>query len=143
MDIFGQTDVYEAYPTPDAKIIVRGQVVRGMKPNDPPADYTKKRATDNREQGVNDPMMAIIWTRNYTWDSGKTSRIVCSTIGASVDLENEGLRRLFVNGVYWGLGIEEKIPAKANVDYVGDYHPSFFGFGKFQRGLKPSDFDLK
>ena len=65
------------------------------------------------------------------------------TIGAAVDLESEGLRRLFVNAIYWGLGMEDKILPKANVDYVGEFHPAFFGFGKFKRGLKPSDFELK
>jgi len=34
-DLFGDTDVYEAYPPADARILVRGQVLKGMKPNDP------------------------------------------------------------------------------------------------------------
>ncbi|MDB5171382.1 MAG: hypothetical protein JWN51_155, partial [Phycisphaerales bacterium] len=29
----------------------------------PPADYKKKRSTDHAEQGVNDPMMPVAWTR--------------------------------------------------------------------------------
>ena len=64
-DIFGDTDVYEAYPPDDATILVRGQVLKGMKPNDPPAQYTKKRASDGREQDVNDPMMPVAWVRTY------------------------------------------------------------------------------
>jgi hypothetical protein len=35
--------------------------------------------------------------------------------------------------------MEDKIPTKADVDYVGDYKPTFFGFGKGRKGLKPSD----
>src|SRR5262245_5929651 len=61
-DIFGDTDVYEAYPPADAKILVRGVVLKGMKPDDAPADYKKKRSTDKEEQGVNDPAMAVVWT---------------------------------------------------------------------------------
>jgi hypothetical protein len=64
-------------------------------------------------------------------------------MGASMDLENEGLRRLCVNACYWGLGLEEKIPAQSNVDYVSEYKPTAFGFGKARKGLKPSDFELK
>ena len=100
-----------------------------MKPTDKPAAGAK-----------NNPMMPLIWVRDYTGEGGKTSRVICSTIGAAVDLESEGLRRLFVNAVFWGLGMEDKIPAKIDVTLVGEYVPTFFGFGKFQRGMKPSDF---
>ena len=132
-DIWGPTDVYGIAHLPqDAQVLVYGQVLDGMKPTDEPVAGPK-----------NNPMMPIIWVRHHTWESGKTSRIVCSTIGAAVDLQSEGLRRLFVNAIYWGLGMEDKILPKANVDYVGEFHPAFFGFGKFKRGLKPSDFELK
>jgi hypothetical protein len=50
--VFGDSDVYEAYPPPDAKILLRGQVLKGMKPSDPPADYKRKRSTDKEEQGA-------------------------------------------------------------------------------------------
>src|SRR3989440_12324923 len=49
-DVFGDSDVYEAYPPADAKILLRGEVLKGMKPEDPPASYKKKRATDKQEQ---------------------------------------------------------------------------------------------
>jgi len=131
-DIWGPTDVYGIIHLPkDAGVLVYGQVLEGMKPTDQPVEGPK-----------NNPMMPLIWIRNHTGEGGKTSRIICSTIGAAVDLESEGLRRLFVNAVYWGLGFESKIPARNDVDYVGEYHPAFFGFGKFKRGLKPSDFEL-
>ena len=41
-EIFGTTDVYEAAPPADSTILVRGQVVAGMEPGSPPADYVKK-----------------------------------------------------------------------------------------------------
>lgn len=134
-DIFGDTDVYEAYPPPDAKILLRGQVLAGMKPTDPPAKYAKKRSTDGVEQDLNDPMMPIAWTRLWRNEAGKENRIFCTTMGAATDLQNESLRRLIVNAVYWGLGME--IPAKADVNYVGDYTPSAYGFKGFRKHIKP------
>ena len=88
-------------------------------------------------------MMPLIWIRNYTGEAGRTSRVVCSTIGAAVDLESEGLRRLLVNACYWAVGLENQIPTKSDVNYVGEYIPTYFGFGKFKRGMRPSDFELK
>jgi len=44
-----------------------------------------------------------------------------------------------VNACYWALGMENKIPARTNVDLVGDYKPLPFKFGGFAKGIKPSD----
>ncbi len=137
-DVFGSTDVYEAYPPADAKILVRGQVLKGMNPTDEPADYKKKRSTDKEEQGVNDPMMAIAWTREVPNAAGKTNKTFCTTMGAASDLTNEGLRRLVVNAVFWGLGIE--VPKKADVTLVDPFEPTFYGFNGFRRGAKPEDY---
>jgi hypothetical protein len=132
-DIWGPTDVYGIVHLPaDAQVLVYGQVLEGMKPTDKPVAGKK-----------NDPMMPLIWIRNYTAESGKTSRVLSTTIGASVDLESEGLRRLLVNACYWGVGLEDKIPGKSNVEYVGEYKPTFFGFNQYKRGVKPSDHELK
>jgi hypothetical protein len=60
-------------------------------------------------------------------------------MGASQDLLNEGLRRLLVNACYWAVGLEKKIPARSNVEIVGTYKPLPFGFGTFQKGIKPAD----
>ena len=139
-DIFGDTDVYEAYPPADAAILVRGLVLESLAPDAAPADYRKARSTDKQEQGINDPPMAVVWTRLNRNDNGTTNRILTTTMGSATDLENEGLRRLVVNGVYWGLGLE--VPAKADVAYVDEYQPSFYGFDGFRKGLHASDFAL-
>lgn len=139
-NVFGDTDVYEAYPPSDATILMRGIVLQGLPPDSPPASYSKRRATDKQEQGVNDPAMPIAWTRLHKNDSGTTNRILTTTMGSATDLENEGLRRLVVNAVYWGLGFD--VPARANVTYVDEYDPSFYGFEGFRKGLRPSDFEL-
>lgn len=129
-DIWGPSDVYTVrLPLPgDSQPLVLGQVLEGMKPSDKPA------------AGANDPMMPVAWIRTFTGRSGKPARVFTTTMGAAVDLENEGLRRLLVNAAYWCLGMEAQIPERANVDLVGEYRPAFFGFGKFRRGLKPADF---
>ena len=137
-DVFGTTDVYEAYPPADAKVLIRGQVLKGMTPSDPPADYSKKRSTDKVEQGVNDPMMAVAWTREVKNAAGTTNKALCTTMGAATDLLCEDLRRLVVNGVYWGLGLE--VPAKADVTFIDPFEPSMYGFNGFNKGLTPDDF---
>jgi hypothetical protein len=84
--------------------------------------------------------MAVVWSRLHKNDSGTTNRILTTTMGSATDLENEGLRRLVVNGVYWGLGMD--VPQKADVAYVDDYEPSFYGFDGFRKGLHATDFEL-
>ncbi|MEI6713434.1 MAG: hypothetical protein WCO60_06760 [Verrucomicrobiota bacterium] len=139
-DVFGTSDVYEAYPPADAKILMRGQVLKGMLPTDEADDSKKKRATDKEEQGINDPMMAIAWTREVDNTAGKKNRILCTTMGAASDLPNEGLRRLVVNGVYWGLGLD--VPQKADVTFVDPYEPTMYGFNGSIPGLKVDDLGL-
>ena len=138
--IFGDTDVYEAYPPADATVLVRGLVLAGLTTDSAPADYRKVRVSDKQEQGVNDPPMPVAWTRINKNEGGTTNRILTTTMGSATDLENEGLRRLVVNGVYWGLGLP--VPASADVSYVDEYVPSFYGFDGFRKGLRASDFEL-
>jgi hypothetical protein len=133
-DIWGPTDVYGVrLPLPgDSRPLVLGQVLDGMKPDDPPADGPQ-----------NDPMMPVAWTRTYTGRAGKPARVFVTTMGASQDLLSEGLRRLLVNACYWATGIEEMIPAASDVDLVGAYKPTPFGFGAYTKGVKPSDHAMK
>ena len=130
-DIWGPTDVYGIiHLPPEAKVLVFGQVLEGMKPTDKPVAGKK-----------NDPMMPMIWTRDYKTESGKICRTLTSTIGAATDLESEGLRRLFVNACYWLT--DQDVPKKADVAYVGEYKPTFFGFNKGRKGVKPSDHEFE
>ena len=131
-DIWGPTDVYTVTHLPkEARVLVRGQVLSGMDPTDPPVEGAK-----------NNPMMPLVWMRDYTGESGKTSKIVATTMGAAVDLQSEGLRRLLVNACYWAVGLEKELPRTPNADYVNGYKPSWFGFGKFRQGLKPDELAL-
>jgi hypothetical protein len=137
-DVFGTSDVYEVSLPSDARILMRGQVLSGMNPTDPPATDRKKRS-DKQEQGINDPMMPVAWTREPKNEAGKTNKVLCTTMGAATDLTNEGLRRLIVNGVYWGCGLD--IPAAADVKLVGDYQPTQFGFNEGKKGVKPASLE--
>lgn len=140
MDVFGDTDVYEAYPPANARILLRGKVLRGMSPGDPAAVYEKKRRLDGRTQDVNTPMMPVAWTRELQNNAGTANRIFCTTMGAATDLRNEGLRRLIVNAVYWGL--EMPIPESADVGYVDPYQPSAYGFDGYRKGIIVEDHGL-
>jgi hypothetical protein len=139
-DVFGNSDVYEVYPPADAKILLRGLVLKGMNPTDAPADYSKPRVTDKQPQPVNEPAMPVAWTRTHRNAAGKQNKILTTTMAAATDLESEGLRRLIVNGVYWGLGLA--VPAKADVTYVDPYQPRMYGFRGYRYGLKPADYGL-
>lgn len=136
--LFGTTDVYEAAPPSDASILVRGEVVDGMNSSDPAAS-ARKKTTLGVDQPLNDPMMPIVWTRRYKNELGNSNLVFTSTLGAATDLLSEGFRRMLVNAAFWAVGLEAKIPARANVEFVGTYDPSPFGFGRFRKGVKPSD----
>jgi hypothetical protein len=132
-DIWGPTDVYEVrLPLPgDSRPLVLGQVLQGMKPSDKPVAGKQ-----------NQPMMPVAWTKTYPGENGQKGRVFTTTMGAAVDLNSEGLRRLLVNAAYWCVGLEDKIPERANVDFVGAYQPKWFGFGKFTKGLRPADYAM-
>ncbi|MHC4742187.1 MAG: ThuA domain-containing protein [Planctomycetota bacterium] len=125
-DIWGPSDVYTITTlTGDSKPLVMGQVLVGMNPDD--------------EVNTKKPPMPIAWTKTYTGDKGKAARVFTTTMGHSFDFNSEGFRRLLVNGCYWALEMEDKIPPKSKVDFVGKYEPNNIGMKKFKKGLKPSD----
>ena len=62
---------------------------------------------------------------------------------ATQDFSSEGLRRVLVNACYWCVGLEEKLPAVTNVDIVGPYDPSPFGFNKAKQGIMPAEHALE
>jgi hypothetical protein len=139
-DVFGDSGVYETHPVSDAKILLRGYVLKGMNPADEPDTYRKKRKSDNQEQGINDPAMPMAWTRIHRPATGRPNRVFCTTMGAATDLVNEGFRRLVVNAVLWGFELE--IPAQADVRFVDPYNPTAYAFKGFRRGITPADHAL-
>ena len=134
-EIWGPTDVYGVrLPLPgDSQPVILGQVIKragefnendiffGMKPSD-----TELASENDKGLKVNEVLMPIAWTKSYQIPGGKKGKAFTSTIGAASDLLNEGVRRLLVNGVFWAM--ERTVPDKANVELVGDYQPSAYGF---------------
>ena len=128
-DIWGESDVYGLTTlTGDSKPLIMGQVLAGMDPKDKPNPEKK--------------LVPVAWTKTYTGEKGKPARIFTTTMGHSFDLFSEGFRRLLVNACYWGMEMENKIPARSKVDFVGKYDPNKIGMGKHKKGLKPSDHKL-
>ena len=129
-DIWGPTDVYAVrLPLPgDSQPLVLGQVLVGMKPDDPPVEGPK-----------NEPMMPVAWTKTYAIEGGPAGRVFTTTMGAATDLASAGVRRLLVNGCYWAVGLEDRIPAATDVELVGEFVPTPFGFKGAKKGLKPAD----
>lgn len=127
-NLWGPTDVYGIINLkPADTVLVHGLTLTGMKPEDAP-NYQK-------------PLMPLVWVRDYRWENGKTSRALTSTFGAAVDFQDENFRRLIVNACYWLTGLA--VPARAAVEYLGEYQPLYFGFGKFKPGVKPADLEGK
>lgn len=134
-DVWGPTDVYGIEHLPkDATILLDGQVLEGMKPEDKPV-----------EGKVNDPMMPLAWLKDYQVPEGKPGKAFCTTMGAATDLPSEGVRRLIVNAVYYLTGLKDKISETAEVGIVGKFEPSMFGFKREpgywkKQNLKPETF---
>jgi len=124
-DVWGTTDVYGIKKlTGNPDVLLDGQVLTGMEPTDDPKADT--------------PTMPIAWVRNYTGEENKTSRIFCTTMGAASDLTCADLRRLLVNAAYWCMG--DEVDGNSCVDTVGEFDPTYFGFGTHIKGLRPSDY---
>ena len=135
-DIFGTSDVYTVKNlTSDATVLMRGGVTETLDPS------SRLVAGD-----LNSPMMPLVWLREYAVLGGTKGRALCSTIGAAVDFESEGLRRLMVNATFFLTGVA--VPAAADVRYVDPYRPGFYGSIRtpkdvwLTRGLKPADLGL-
>jgi len=126
-DVWGPTDVYAISSLPpDSVTLLEGAVVAGMTPDSTPV-----------ADGRNDPRMPVAWCRERPLPDGGTQRVVCSTLGAAVDLTCEDLRRLLVNAAYWCTGLE--VPEHAEAEPVGEYEPTMFGFGGFRKGVRPEE----
>ena len=119
-----QAGGYNAEAQKDWDILTMAQPLMSMKP-DGEDDKTK-------------PPMASEWTRYYNGKNGKKGRVFTSLYGASEDILNAGYRRMIVNGVYWSLGLENKIKPDSKIDFVGSYKPTTFKNRGEVKGLKPS-----
>ena len=138
-EIWGPTDVYGVrLPLPgDSQPIVLGEVTEGMSDDTPGIKGPK-----------NNPMMPVVWTKTYTSPDGKkTGRVMNTTMGASQDLLNDGLRRLMINSVFWALGMNDDITPDLSIEYVTEYKTTPFGFKDdehwIQMNHRPENFKLE
>lgn len=127
-NIWGTSDVYrchnDKFPFPaDCTALVLGQPLINLEPDAP--------ANDKKEP------LPVAWVKTWKGNQGKESRIFHYTMGSAEDFANEGVRRLTVNAVYWGLGLESEIQAERSVAIIGDYKPLRPGFNYEELGVKP------
>ncbi len=128
-DIWGPTDVYTIKQLPaDALVLLYGQSTSSLVATSP--------------VNLDKSIMPIAWTRTYTSDSGKKGKVFATTMGAAADLSSEDLRRLLVNACYWATELGDKVPKKADVNYITEYNPTMFT-EQFKQGSFPSKYELK
>lgn len=129
--IWGPTDVYSIrlQVVTDIEPLVFGQVMKRKGEYDEQDPYYGMRPDDGPPVAEkNDPMMPIAWTKTYRLPDGEAEgRVFTTTMGASTDLVSQGVRRMIIQGAFWAMGIEDRIPAEGlDVELVGDYRPTKF-----------------
>ncbi len=127
-DVWGPSDVYRTYPEggslpADCTALLMGQPLTGRNHDDPPN-------TDLIP-------LPVAWAKTWTGNGGKTSRVFHSTMGSARDFESAGMRRMVLNALLWGLGLEGEIDGEANVDIVGPYAPLHSGFNYAAQEIVP------
>ena len=127
-DIWGITDVYRTFQVggslPEGcTALVYGQPLIG-------------RVQGGETNPEKEPL-PVVWVKNWKSSKGEEARILHTTMGGGIDLQNPGLRRVIVNGVYWGLKMEDKISPDSSVEYVGEYKPLSNGFDHAKLDVMP------
>ena len=130
-DVWVESGGYWTEPVEGSKPLAFARPLQGMTPDSPIVERFE-------------PCPAA-WVRTYDRLPGRTPteqgnrRVFATTGGASVDLRNDGFRRLLVNACLWAAGREDRIDPQANVDLVGPYRPRRFQFDGWATGVQPTD----
>ncbi|MFO0428740.1 MAG: hypothetical protein ACK526_19380 [Planctomyces sp.] len=116
-DVFAPSDVYGVIHLTSADtILMRGAVTASLAPTSPIV-----------QSDINKPMQPLAWLHPYQYSaSSAKGTAFCTTAGASVDFVSEDLRRMVINAALHLTGHE--VPAKADVEFVDPFYPSFYGF---------------
>jgi hypothetical protein len=127
-DIWGPSDVYRTFKEgtglPEGcTALVMGQPLIG-------------RGFGGKDNPEKEPL-PVVWTKGWKTSKGETARVLQCTMGSGQDFESPGLRRLLVNGVYWGLEMGDKISADSSVEYTSEYKPLGTGFNYEKLGVVP------
>jgi len=126
--IWGTSDVYRCHsdksPFPaNCTALVLGQPLVNLQ--------------QDAEPNKNKEPLPVAWTKTWVGNKGLPCRIFHFTMGSAEDFENEGVRRLTVNAVYWGMGLEKLIDGGRSVAIQGSYKPLKAGFNYEKLGVKP------
>lgn len=126
-DIWVPSDVYGIRNKLEgARILVFGQPTSGMTAESP-VNWQKT-------------IMPVAWTKDYQIPGGKKGQVFTTTMGSSIDLKSADLRRLIVNATYSLLGLSSAIKEDLNIDPVGNFEARMFGFGIYEKGKYPKDY---
>ncbi|MDB4331543.1 ThuA domain-containing protein [bacterium] len=129
-DIWGTSDVYRCHndqnPLPqDCEALILGQPLQSL----------DQDAEPNRDK---EPL-PIGWTKTWTGNGNLESKLFHFTMGSAKDFANEGVRRIVVNAIYWGLNLDDKIDPSRSVNPVTAYQPMTSGFNYEKLGVIPKD----
>ena len=126
-EAWGTTDVYRCHKEDtvpaDCTPLLMGQPMKTLERDAPP--------------NTDKVPLPVAWTKEWTGNQGKSSRILHFTMGSAKDFENEGVRRVTINGVYWGLGMEDQIKPDSDMSIIGEYKPLKDGFNYEKLGVYP------
>jgi len=129
--IFAESDVYGINSvTEDEEDILMNALV------------TETLLPDSKEVEGKVPQPAV-WLRQYETPNGGKGTAFATTFGASSDLDDEGLRRLFINAAFHLTGVP--VPEKADVSYIDPFVPSAYSNNRTsdyyrKLNLKPADY---
>lgn len=127
-DVFGPSDVYRTYPVGKSLPAGCTPLLLGQ-----PLRTLAKDAEPNTDK---EPL-PVAWTKTWTGNDGKASRVFHVTMGSARDFACDDLRRLFLNASLWCLGREADIRADLDVALVGRYEPLDSGFDYARLGVVP------
>jgi len=103
------------------------------------------RAVEGDEPGgdhFGDPHI-VAWTKLYEAQNG-ISRVFFTTLGHPYDFNDLHMRRTAIQGIFWALGLEERIPPEGlNVDVIGFYNPNLAGEDHYKQNFRPGDIFLR
>lgn len=126
-DVWGPSDVYGIKHLPsEANVLLFG--------------LSTEKLSSESSIVYEKSIMPVAWTKPYQLEGGKPGMAFASTMGASLDFQNEDLRRLVVNASFWLLDMSEVISPDMSMDIVGEYKPTMFGFDTFRKGMRVADF---
>jgi hypothetical protein len=124
--LWGPSPLYAVEKLPStATLLVRGEALVGIEPE------------SALWQGQ--PAQPLVWVKDYQLPEGKPGRLIASMIGSAEDLAQADVRRLFLNAILFGCGLEAAITPALDVAPIGEWKPSPSGFNHFRKDRKPSD----